>query len=119
APRQDRGTHPMTDAKPTNELLPCPFCGKQPAARWISGSAPGMDDCGYYGIDCCRAHAHEDSEEEAVAAWNRRTPAPPSQSDARAEALAQLERTTFYGKPLAPPTDPAPAQARHPFTDDG
>ena len=56
-------------------LLPCPFCGAMPTSKWASPNVPGMEDCGYWGIDCggCEsAHVHADSEEEAIAAWNRR-----------------------------------------------
>lgn len=57
-------------------LLPCPFCGKQPKSKWYGCDTPGMEDCGYWGIDCCLSHSHSDSEEEAAEKWNRRTVSP-------------------------------------------
>jgi hypothetical protein len=57
-----------------SELLPCPFCGKQPSSKWQGGSVPGAEDCAYWGIDCCNAFAHADDEADAAAAWNTRSP---------------------------------------------
>lgn len=68
-------------------LKPCPFCGGQPTSKWYGASGED-DDSGYWGIECsgrdCRhAFAHEDSEAEAVAAWNKRAPVtpPPASGD--------------------------------------
>ncbi len=68
-------------------VLPCPFCGCAPKAGWQGTGVPGMDDCGYYGIDCCHAFAHADDEQEAVAAWNHRTPHSDAADARRIDAL--------------------------------
>ena len=54
------------------ELLPCPFCGGAPELKWHGSGVPGMEDCGYVGIDCCIAHAHADDDESAISQWNSR-----------------------------------------------
>lgn len=56
----------------SSEMRECPFCGNQPRSGWQGTGVPGMDDCGYWGIDCCNAFAHADTEAEALAQWNRR-----------------------------------------------
>jgi hypothetical protein len=64
----------------TIELKPCPFCAKQPASQWFAACAPD-EDCGYWGIDCCVVHIHEDNEADAVVKWNRRIhPTQPAQT---------------------------------------
>ena len=60
----------MTNPTQGIDLLPCPFCGKQPASNWF-GAGLSEDD-GYWGIDCCNAHAHDDCEEGAARQWNTR-----------------------------------------------
>lgn len=60
----------------SSEMRDCPFCGNKPRSGWQGTGVPGMDDCGYWGIDCCNAFAHADTEAEALAQWNRRSDAP-------------------------------------------
>lgn len=85
----------MTDQ---HDLLPCPFCGNAPRSMWNDCSVPGMEDCGYWGIDCCVAQVHEDSEEEARSIWNRRAATqstkPVALSEQEIEAL-DLDAATF------------------------
>lgn len=53
-------------------LLPCPFCGKQPRSEWC-GVTQGMpEDGGYWAVECCSVHVHEDDEQDAVRVWNAR-----------------------------------------------
>lgn len=85
-----------------SDLLPCPFCGGEPemdtlrSYRNITTGRLG-DGVSIYCTGCsadmmmCRAD-HPGMETEEIIyvmrdAWNRRTPASPSPSDAREEAL--------------------------------
>src|SRR5687768_4901639 len=52
-------------------LKPCPFCGNQPKSRWF-GATGEDDDSGYWGIECCQAFSHEDTEEDSARVWNTR-----------------------------------------------
>jgi len=59
-------THPESQA----ELAVCPFCGGEAQTDFIEGES--------YIVECyvCRAETGiKDSAEQAIAAWNRRTPA--------------------------------------------
>lgn len=62
-------------------LLPCPFCGG-PAQVAIIDFGDGSSI--YYGecinAECCVAFDSSDTEAEAVAKWNRRSP-PPTPND--------------------------------------
>jgi Lar family restriction alleviation protein len=57
------------------KLKPCPFCGAEPRVRPVRNHSNGMR---YASVVCwnddCKVsvHATGDSEEEAIAAWNRR-----------------------------------------------
>jgi hypothetical protein len=52
-------------------LKPCPFCGNQPRSRWF-GATGEDDDSGYWGLECCQAFSHEDTEEDSARVWNTR-----------------------------------------------
>jgi hypothetical protein len=63
------------------EVLPCPFCGNEVKSQsfWY-GCAPGNEPRGYYVfcLECSETDAldgpRRDTLEDAIAAWNRRTP---------------------------------------------
>lgn len=57
------------------ELLPCPFCGGEPKSYWQGDSSECGDD-GYWAVECCHVHVHQDDEAEAITAWNTRSPSP-------------------------------------------
>lgn len=70
-----------------SKLKPCPFCGKKPEVirqKFTYSDLFGVS-CADFFFDC-----RADSEAEAIAAWNRRTPAP--EVEALREALEQLSR---------------------------
>jgi len=86
----------------TEKLLPCPFCGNDVASQsfWY-GCVPGDEPRGYhvFCLECSETDTldgpRRDTLEEAIAAWNRRAPAP--------EGEAIDERTghpTRYAQPL-------------------
>jgi Lar family restriction alleviation protein len=54
----------------TVKLTPCPFCGAE-VLRVLQMAGPNS---GYWYADCteCNASMQADSEEELIAAWNRR-----------------------------------------------
>ncbi len=64
------------------EPLPCPFCGNEVKSQsfWWHGCAPGNGPRGYYVfcLECSETDAldgpRRDTLEDAIAAWNRRTP---------------------------------------------
>jgi Lar family restriction alleviation protein len=65
-------------------LLPCPFCGKDPVVRRLVEEYPADDKhpAGEYEVHvtiCCDGCGFEIGEEykaDAIAAWNRRSPSP-------------------------------------------
>ena len=56
----------------TNELKPCPFCGNE-AAIW-DAYFPGKarDVHALVGCELCKIFCVDQSEENAIAEWNRR-----------------------------------------------
>jgi hypothetical protein len=58
---------------PDVELLPCPFCGRQPKfgyqGRWI-GAAPFQAE--YYSLRCCRVELGRGTVGELQKSWNTR-----------------------------------------------
>ncbi len=53
----------------SNELKPCPFCGRE-AAIWSSNAYRYTQSV--VGCEACRIFFIDDFEENAVADWNRR-----------------------------------------------
>lgn len=49
------------------ELLPCPFCGKQP--KWWWDNEPDTEG---FNIDCCHVRLGRIFKSEAIEAWNSR-----------------------------------------------
>lgn len=39
-------------SRESNGLMGCPFCGVQPLSHRVSISAPGMEDCSYWSVEC-------------------------------------------------------------------
>src|SRR5690242_19332032 len=61
----------------TIKLLPCPFCGSDAHVRTAYASGAGHFDEVTCGNALCEAKSpNADTEEEAIAAWNRRANAP-------------------------------------------
>src|SRR5580704_8557587 len=54
---------PTATGEARKELLACPFCGSLPRSQWFASETLGAEDCGYWGIDCCNAQSHADTEE--------------------------------------------------------
>jgi hypothetical protein len=70
-----------TDAKgepaiASTALLACPLCGRAPVSGIVSSTVPGMEDCGYYAIECPEKDhfcgVHGDEKEACESIWNRR-----------------------------------------------
>jgi Lar family restriction alleviation protein len=80
----------MSEAKMTAELLPCPFCGGE---AYVESYGPGKWQGGVYcSTEGCSADGHNhDSEDAAVAAWNRRAELKaPRFSESEREALEKI-----------------------------
>ncbi len=76
-------------------LKPCPFCGGTNIALLNGGLGNRFVHC-----DDCRATTDDGSEERAIAAWNRRTPAVATGgvTEARVEAAArEIYALDVYG----------------------
>ncbi len=56
-------------------LLPCPFCGGKPV---LTHGASNLRERTVECDDCFAQGSFEWTDEEAVSAWNRRTPAVPA-----------------------------------------
>lgn len=92
-----QGGSDLCGGEKSSELLPCPFCGKQPHSNWNGASYPD-DDSGYWAIECCGAFVHEDDEETARKLWNTRA-TPISQSPAGdQERIRELEKALEWIK---------------------
>lgn len=72
----------MAEAADMN-LQPCPFCQTAPISLWVGNSTPGMEDCGYWAVECrpCGngkptrfVGVHGEDRVSAEARWNARTP---------------------------------------------
>ena len=51
------------------ELKPCPFCGEQPEAEWVTHNSVKPDSVMIY---CCYVSMDKPNEEAAAKAWNTR-----------------------------------------------
>ena len=91
-------TTPSPERQPADAgggLLPCPFCGGEGwlndyEARW--GDMPPKSRCPQ--CRSCGANlGYRPTPAKAIAAWNRRSPAPQAQPDARAVEARPAEPT--------------------------
>ena len=61
------------------EVLPCPFCGAAASVKTRLGAFVSCDVCGSHGESFCMIDEGFDAaSNQAIAAWNRRTPIKPS-----------------------------------------
>jgi Lar family restriction alleviation protein len=61
----------------TEKLLPCPFCGGEASVRTVLRVLARCEMCGSEGQSFSMVDAGvEAASDQAIAAWNRRTPAP-------------------------------------------
>ena len=73
------------------ELLPCPFCGCKQMKIIESDGVVRMPEPEYRQVICCQCGALSDlceTEEEAIKAWNTRTPSEPVTGEGK-EALSR------------------------------
>ena len=84
-------TTPSPERQPADaggELLPCPFCGTEPAVNRTERAITVGCDFNECPARECYSAGRVEEETDVIAAWNRRAPAPQAQPDARAvEAL--------------------------------
>jgi hypothetical protein len=80
------------------ELKACPFCGGEAEATREDEDHRWTGDCQQWLIDgrdpedaCSAGIGYYDTREEAIAAWNRRTPDYQALAQELAKALAHLE----------------------------
>lgn len=96
----------MTSTVPTDELLPCPFCGGEaniieyPAHSHSPAlvAAIGIPDHpGSWASECqrCGCGLIHATEAEAIAAWNRRTPPASAKNETGIEPIATFEVRTL------------------------
>lgn len=78
-------------------LLACPFCTATPLSMWVGNSVPGMEDCGYWSVECrpCGrgqptrfVGVHGDDQSTTEARWNDRCA-----SSATAVRQDEIDRT--------------------------
>jgi hypothetical protein len=97
----------MTDAKHTEALLPCPFCGGSAICVEHDPIRKPVEDrtyftrCSNYGAKCpgCNGTHKYDTPEEAVIAWNTRHTAArsePSEDAVECAAKAYAKATGYY-----------------------
>lgn len=69
----------MTSQPGSRPCLPCPFCRQVPWSGWKGNSTPGMEDCGYWAVECHNCGrgvptrfvgVHADNQQSAEEAWN-------------------------------------------------
>jgi len=73
-----------------SELLPCPFhCGSTPVVSEYEWTTPVTPMTWYAGCPSCRAYKEGMSREEAIAAWNCRSPQP-SKAEERSAVLEEV-----------------------------
>ena len=81
-----------------DELKPCPFCGSDEIMR-LCDPAQGLDNSGpSRALSCAGCHIEApfyDTEAEAIAAWNRRTPTPEAGEVERLRAALERWQAAF------------------------
>jgi Lar family restriction alleviation protein len=96
------------------ELLPCPFCGAAASVKTRLRAFVSCDVCGSHGESFCMIDEGFDAaSNQAIAAWNRRTPIKPSADTGELrERVAEMawrfrgnERLGGPWYPSAKPTD--------------
>lgn len=83
--------------EPTDALAPCPFCGSAASLHNDTDSPCWFVGCSNSACPI-EPHHYADTEVEAIATWNRRTPAPVGVETITPFISAQRERL-FYNRP--------------------
>lgn len=80
-------------------LAPCPWCGTEPntSERTLHGGPCWSVYCRSHDCEVAPAADFYETEAAAIAAWNRRPPAPPSEGAALAERLEALAKKATPG----------------------